>query len=366
MRLGYVGLGWAAHAFHLPAVRRVPGAVVVGGCDSSAERRAEWERKTGTPSFQTLATMLERADPEVVVVATPPDSHAELCLEALAAGRHVFCEKPFVSNVAEASRVIAAAASADRAVAVNHEFREKPIFRAVREAIGTEGVGELVFCQVWQLMNLAPWDEHVPWRAAMRDRALFEGGVHLVDLLMTMFDGVPEAVFARRSSGRRRDQAADAINLVTLDFPGGLLGQITIDRLCQAATRYVDVRADCEHASLRASEGGRAVLQVGMKRAERSGARLDLGLGGLAWSERGVRRKTLGRSPRDPAVFATAALLAGVLEAMRAGREPPSSARQARDVMAVIEAAYQSAESGERIELDWDSIRAPTAATSSS
>jgi predicted dehydrogenase len=254
--------------------------------------------------------------------------------------------------------VLEAAAAAKRSVAVNHEFREKPIFRAVREAIGTPAAGRLVFCQLWQLMDLAPWDEIVPWRAAMRDRALVEGGVHLVDLLLTMFGTVPEAVYARRSSGRRADQAADAINLVTLEFPDGLLGQITIDRLCPAATRYVELRADCEHVSLRASEGGRAVLQLGMKRAERPGGRIDFGLGGLAWSERGVRRRAIARNPRNPAVFATAELLRSVVAAIEDGREPPSSGREARDVMAVIDAAYQSASTGQRVEIDWDRLRA--------
>ena len=80
-----------------------------------------------------------------------------------------------------------------RQIAVNHEFREMPIYRAVRERIGDADVGRLVFCQIWQLMDLAPWDEPVAWRAAMPNRTLFEGGVHLVDLLMTLFGEKPSA-----------------------------------------------------------------------------------------------------------------------------------------------------------------------------
>ena len=145
--------------------------------------------------------MLERGRPDVVVVATPPDSHAELCLRALDAGAHVICEKPFVSSVEEADTVLAAAATAGRQVAVNHEFREKPIFKKLIERIGTRDVGRLVFCQIWQLMNLAPWDEPVAWRAAMPNRTLFEGGVHLVDLLLAVYREQPTAVYARHSSG---------------------------------------------------------------------------------------------------------------------------------------------------------------------
>ncbi len=351
MRVGFVGLGWATRAFHVPAHKGIPGTELVGGADTSAEQRGSFAQETGLPTFESFEALVEQGRPDVVVIATPPDSHAALCLLALEAGTHVICEKPFVSNLEQADRVIAAAEQAGRFVAVNHEFREMPIYRAVREQIGRDGIGRLVFCQIWQLMDLAPWDEPVAWRAAMPNRTLFEGGVHLVDLLMTLYGEKPVAVYARHSSGFERERRADAIHLVTLEFSEERLAQITIDRLCKAGTRYVEVRADCEHASLRASHGGRALVQIGMKRAEKAGVRVDFGKGGIAWLERGHNRKKLARSPRDPAMVATRDLARGMLAAFEAGREPPSSAREARDALEVIEAAYRSAESGQRVEL---------------
>ena len=351
MRFGFVGLGWAARSFHVPALRELPGVDLVGGADSAAEQRASWLAETGIATYRSLDELMTAAQPDVVVIATPPDSHADLCVQVLAFGAHVLCEKPFVASVADADTVIEAAAAAGRRVAVNHEFREMPIYRAVREQIGGPGIGRLVFCQIWQLMDLAPWDEPVAWRAAMPNRTLFEGGVHLVDLLMTLFGEKPLAVYARHSSGFERERRADAIHLVTLEFSEERLAQITIDRLCKAGTRYVEVRADCEHASLRASHGGRALVQIGKTRAERTGVRVDFGQGGLAWVERGLSRKRIARSPRDSAMHATRELVRGIVEALEAGREPPSSAREARDVLEVIAAAYRSAETGERVEL---------------
>jgi len=200
-------------------------------------------------------------------------------------------------------------------------------------------------------MDLAPWDEPTPWRAAMPNRTLFEGGVHLVDLLLHLYEEVPEAVYARRSAGLDPDRDADAIHLLTLEFPGSRLAQITIDRLCRAGTRYLELRAACEQASLRASHGGRVLLQAGMKRAERPGIRLAYGLGGSAWIERGPARKTIARNPRKPGVVATGSLFRKIAAALAEAREPPSSGREARDVLRVIEAAYRSAETGERVEL---------------
>jgi predicted dehydrogenase len=131
VRIGILGLGWAAHAFHAPALKGLASVELVGGVDSDRDQRARWEQETGARAFESLEELLERARPEAVVIATPPHSHAALCLEALEAGLHVLCEKPFVADVGEADRVLAAAAAAGKQVAVNHEFREMPIYRSL-------------------------------------------------------------------------------------------------------------------------------------------------------------------------------------------------------------------------------------------
>jgi UDP-N-acetyl-2-amino-2-deoxyglucuronate dehydrogenase len=351
MRLAFAGLGMATHLLHLPAMGRVDEASVVGGCDPSSEQRERFARATGLPAFETLAELVERCRAELVVVATPPESHAAVCIEALERGAHVLCEKPLATSVADADRVIAASERTGRAIAVHHGFREQPIFRALRERIGSPQTGPLVFCQVWQLVNQPPWEEAAAWRAAAPDRTLLEAGIHLVDLLLVLFDASPEAVYARHSGGSHHE-SADAISLLTLEFGGGRLGHLLIDRLCRGGDRYAEVRADCERASLRASWGGRAIVQLGRKRAQAAGLRLELAPGGIAWEERGLRRRTLARDPRRPQLAGTAALLRGIIAAVKAGREPPSSGREARSALEVVEAAYRSARSGERVLLD--------------
>lgn len=350
MKFGFVGLGFATQWLHLPALKSLPGCRSVGGVEPDPERAEEWARLDAGPVYGTMEELLG-AGPDVVVVATPPDSHARYCLEALAAGAHVICEKPFTPDLAEANEVLEAAARHDRFVAVNHEFRFMPIFSAVDRAVGEPRVGRAVFLHCTQFMDLAPWDEKVPWRAAMKSRSLLEGGVHLVDLLHMIVGRLPEAVYAATTSGLDSTSEADAIHLVTLDYGRGVLGQITIDRLCKAGTRYVDLRVDCEEASLRASFGGRAFVRLGVKRAERPGIRLDFGLEGLAWAEQGLKRRVLARNPRQATQKATRALYASTISALERGVEPPTTARIARDTLRVIRAAYQSADTGERIEL---------------
>jgi predicted dehydrogenase len=335
----------------VPSLARIDGAELVGGFDPLESSRTSWTAETGTPAYAELDELLARTTPEVVIVSTPPETHADLCVRCLEAGAHLIVEKPFAESVADADRVLAAAAVAGRRVAVNHQFVEAPIFRAVIEAARRGEYGRLAFGQVWQLMDLAPWDEPTAWRAGMARRTLLEGGVHLVYLLVALFGEVPVAVTAQHSAGYHEDPEADAVQLVTLEFPGRRLGQITIDRLCKGGTRYMELRGDCERGSLRASLGGRAVVQLGMKRAERTGARLDFGAGGLAWVETGLRRKTLARSPRDMTTKATERVLQGALHAFRNGVEPASSGASARETIAIIDAAYRSAETGARVPL---------------
>jgi UDP-N-acetyl-2-amino-2-deoxyglucuronate dehydrogenase len=351
LRFAFIGLGRAARLYHLPALKEIDDTFVVGGYDPDPAQSAGWREATGTPAFASVEELLDQSKADIVIVATPPDSHADLAVQALGAGAHVIVEKPFVTNTDEADRVLTAASAAGRFVAVNHQYRVKPIFSALEDAIRNERYGKLAFCQLWQLMNQAPWEDRAAWRAGMAQRTLLEGGVHLVDLMTLFFGELPRAVSAQHSAGFHSDPAADAVQLVTMEFSGGRLGQITIDRLCRGGTRYLETRADCERASLRASLGGRALLQVGMKRAERAGARIDFGLGGIAWAETGTRRKVLARSAKDQDVEATRVLFGRILTAFRSGVEPPSSAREARDVIAVIDAAYASADEGRRIAL---------------
>jgi len=102
MRIAIVGLGNAASTLHLPALAGISSVSVVGGCDFDAARRERAAQRYRIPVFADFTAMLSDGRPDVVIVGTPPDSHAEYCLRSFAAGAHVICEKPFVSSLEEA------------------------------------------------------------------------------------------------------------------------------------------------------------------------------------------------------------------------------------------------------------------------
>jgi D-apiose dehydrogenase len=349
MRVAVAGLGRVAHGLHWPAIRRLRTAQLVGGVDPSAEARQRWSRETGTIACETFAELLDAAPPELVIVAGPPETHRELAVEALGSGAHLLCEKPLAPTVADADQILAAAAAAGRRVAVNHNLRAMPIFTAVKEEIGSRRAGGLVFAQAWQLVDLPPWRDPREWAASRPDQTLLEAGIHAIDLLLFLFGESPVGITAWQAGGLDGPAHADAVSLVTLEFPGGRLAQLTSSTLCPAGARHLDLRADCELASLRASIGGRALVKIGKKRAQRGGIKVEFGAGGSAWIERGLRRRTLARNRRNPAGQATRLLLAATIDAFERGVEPPCSGEDARQALEVVEAAYRSARTGERV-----------------
>lgn len=344
--IGIVGLGNATRTLHVPALASLGAmARVVGAYDRDERQRARAASECGFQVFDSAEAMLDEARPDVVLVATHPESHASYCLQALEYGAHVICEKPFTYTLSEADAVIAAATAAGRRIALNHEFREMPIFRALLDTVAAD---EVVFAQAWQLMNLPPWKEP-NWRAEMPERTLYEAGIHLVDFLMAVFGERPVSVVATTSSCGAREEASDAVALVTLEFSNGRLASVVQDRLCPGDTQFFEVRVDTRSESLRASFGGRARVTAGMVRATRPHFRMELGKAGIAWRERGMRRTLLARNPADPAMHATRRVLERSLAAFIDDREPPVSGADGRDAIAVIAACYESAATGGRV-----------------
>jgi predicted dehydrogenase len=347
-RVALAGLGEAGATLHLPALKGIPGASLSGVCDVDPATRSTIAERWRVPAFGSLSEMLGAVSPDVVIVATPPVTHRDLCLEALAAGAHVVCEKPFVTDDVEAEAVIRAAGAVGRQVAVNHEFREMPIFRAVLERARSGQLGRLLFAEARQLVYLPPWRE-TGWRGELARRTLFEAGVHLVDLLMAVFGEPPSAVQASMCDGGLDDRGRDAIVSASFEFPSRRMGVLLQHRVAGGQPQYLELRADTDRASWTASFGGRARVSAGLYRSRRPHVRLEYGASGLAWEERAGGRTTIARNPAAPNMVATRRVLERTFEAFVSGTEPPTSAARARLVLAAIDAAYESAATGRRV-----------------
>ena len=107
--IGIIGAGQVAQ-YHLEALAKTPEAKVISLYDVAPERASRTAAAFDVPHVdQTLEDLLDRSEIEAVIVATPPFAHCEQTTMALAAGRHVLCEKPFALNASEAESMVEAA-----------------------------------------------------------------------------------------------------------------------------------------------------------------------------------------------------------------------------------------------------------------
>jgi predicted dehydrogenase len=141
IKAAIVGCGKIADA-HAWAISMIPGTEIVGVCDNEElmARQLSERFKVGG-YFSSLKTMLEAAKPTVVHITTPPQSHFELGRACLEAGCHVYIEKPFTVNSAEAEELIRLADRCGLKVTVGTDEQFSHVAVRMRELIGTGYLG---------------------------------------------------------------------------------------------------------------------------------------------------------------------------------------------------------------------------------
>jgi predicted dehydrogenase len=175
----------APHFFDLPL--RPEMTVLVG---RDADRAAEAAARLGwAESSADWREVVAREDVDVVDICTPGDSHAEIAIAALRAGKHVLCEKPLANTVAEAEEMAAAAAAArDHGVRamVGFTYRRVPAIGLARRLVAEGRIGEVRHVRAQYLQDwIADPEAPLSWRldkARAGSGALGDIGAHIVDL----------------------------------------------------------------------------------------------------------------------------------------------------------------------------------------
>ncbi|MEW1890840.1 Gfo/Idh/MocA family oxidoreductase [Streptomyces sp. NPDC085659] len=246
--------GWrtAGHVFDLP-MRPVLAAVC--GRDRTAVEAAA--ARHGWAAAETdWRALIARDDVQLVDICTPGDSHAEIALAALEAGKHVLCEKPLANTVAEAEAMTAAAgraAARGRSAFVGFNYRRVPALAHARRLIAEGRLGTLrhvraVYLQDWLTDPASP----LTWRLD-KDRAgsgaLGDLGAHVVDLTQYLAGEPLVAVSALTETFvRERPRPAGPSAGIGGGAAAGDTGPVTVDdaaaftgRLASGALASVEV-----------------------------------------------------------------------------------------------------------------------------
>ena len=182
-----------------------PGAAAAAAC--------------GTPVRDTGAVL---ADPAIdaVAIATPAATHAGLVAAALAAGKHVFVEKPLALEVVEAERLVAQAQARRRVLMVGHLMRHHPAFVALLELVRAGRLGPLSYIEARRL-NLG--------RIRREEDILWSFAPHDVSMILALAGTFPERI-AAHGVAVLNPEVAD-VTTTQLAFPGGLRAEIHVSWL---------------------------------------------------------------------------------------------------------------------------------------
>jgi len=159
-------------------------------CGRDAERAAAAARRLGwEESSDDWRAVIARDDIDIVDICTPGDSHAEIAIAALAAGKHVLCEKPLANSVAEAEQMTVAAekaAAQEVQAMVGFTYRRVPAIALARQLVEQGRIGEVRHVRAQYLQDwIADPDAPLSWRldkVKAGSGALGDIGAHIVDL----------------------------------------------------------------------------------------------------------------------------------------------------------------------------------------
>jgi predicted dehydrogenase len=210
VRFGIVGTGFMARV-HAHAVRAAGGTVVgLAGSSPARAREAAGQLQVGWAAG-SLEELVDSPDVDVVSVCTPNHLHLPMAEQALAAGKHVVCEKPLALTPEDAERLSAAAAAAGVVHAVPFVYRYYPMVREARERIARGEAGRLwllhgAYLQDW-LASAAATNWRVDPQQGGASRAFADIGVHWCDLMEFVTGHRITALTA--TTGRAHDTRGD-------------------------------------------------------------------------------------------------------------------------------------------------------------
>jgi len=207
IRIGIVGAGGMV-AYHIPGFRK-GGAEVVAIADPNSTAAAKCAGKWRVPSvYSSLAEMLDAERLDAVSVITPNRFHAPLVMEALKAGKHVFCEKPPALNARETIAMAKAAAQAKRRLLFDFCNRARPESTAIKREIESGRFGSVNSAEAMWVRRTG-----IPGFGGWFTTKALSGGGPVIDLLHGIdlalwFMGYPEAdyVMARTFNDFIRDR----------------------------------------------------------------------------------------------------------------------------------------------------------------
>jgi predicted dehydrogenase len=328
LRVAVVGTGFLGTRLgHF--VDRAADADLTAIAEVSAEARATAGEALGVPEparYAEYETMLEDVGLDAVVISTPHTFHYDQTVAALDRGLHVLCEKPLTTDLGDARDLLERSESGTEVLQVGYQRHTAAPYVAARDHLASFENVTFITASITQ-----DWIDGCrgTWRAnpdLSGGGQLYDTGSHVVDVVLWASGLTPVAVDA---SMVFRDEAerVDTQAALTIEFAEDAVASVAVSG---------DTPQVREHLRFWGDDGAVYV-------------------DGRDWNDREVRTVDADGAERFPPLYATDVpenKVEAFLTAVRDGTEPPATARHAYAVTAVTEAAYESARTGRRVEID--------------
>ncbi len=313
VRIAFIGTGNRG-SFLLRTMMKVPGTKVVAICDidpAARDRAATVAGEGGNPvkTFDDARRMLdEMKDIDAVVIATPTDTHKDLAVLALKAGKHLYAEKPMALNPEQCRIVMDTAKSAKGIYQAGFQLRHDPRRRASMEFIQKGGIGRVLYAQGYRHTGDLPRGTAWYFNASRSGDNIVEQACHILDLFMWAVDKPP-----------LRAMGSGGVSLYK-DVPPG---RTTMDNYSVIYEFPDDVRVTFSHIYFDpAGFSGIKERVFGEKGA--------VDLAAATWREREKRGLDLKLEVPDEGQGGDYLSLAAFIDNARAGRKPLNNVESAR------------------------------------
>lgn len=331
IRVGIIGAGAISQIVHLPIFVERPDVEVVALADRDPHKADTLSRRYSVPIVVETDELLQLEELDAVVVCTPNNLHEEMTVAALEAGKHVLVERPIAATAAGAARVVEAAEKSGRVLSVGLPHRFRPEVIALRSFVLGEELGDLHAVRGSWLTRAIP-AARISWRhdpASAGGGALVDLGIPALDLCMWTVD-FPRVRRLACLLGAEEGEVEHSATVLLQTEDGVAMTLEVSNRLFAAEDRYfVRVMGAEGSGSLPPLE---VFKQVGGRPMEVT------------------PRQPRPRGGENPYTNAYRRLLDDFVRQMTGLRDVSVPSEQV-GLMALIEAAYRSAEEGREIEL---------------
>lgn len=329
VRYAVVGLGHIAQQAVLPGFLRTQNSEIAALVSGDPEKLTGLQREYDVPAVYDYAQFdhcLDSGDIDAVFVALPNDMHFDCCLRALHAHKHVLCEKPLALSVRDAEEMLDAAEQNGVKLMTAYRLHFEPANLSAIELIQQGRIGEpRFFNSTFSYQVTDPENIRLQW--ARGGGPVFDIGVYCINAARYLMADEPEEVTAvLANTGDQRFREVEETASAILRFPGGRLATFTVSFGAADSARYELVGTK-----------GSIVLDPAYE--------YSMGL------QRTVKIDERERTREFPHVDQFAGELEEFSACVLEDREPEASAREAIGDLRVIEAIFESAESGRAVRL---------------